>query len=372
MKKIFFIALCGFIIAGCSAEKDKSPEVVVKKEDPKKLIENLFVAVLDSDEQSVQALLENPNTDVNAYDDKGQTALMRAVQIDSSPYIVELLISSGAKIFQPRKDSPETALDDLNPSNVAMSKLFSKEKVRISKKLEEDILNESFAEATQFIQDNFLSYDFILNDSELSPLKLGLQKLSSNSEDGINFITQELGRYVGADEEISFVLEHGWPLATKISDAQFLETLLSALKSNSEISELSYLNADFEDINWLTQKINLVTKHGFKMPAGGSTEHFVKKLNMAQEQGLKDEFLQLNRALQKSLTDDYSKSLILQQVLLETEKSIKTSPDKVKWISLLINDWESGRKSIEATGYQFDDHTLNVLKGLEGKDIILS
>lgn len=372
MKKLFFIALCGFIISGCSAEKDKAPEVVIKKEDPKKLIENLFVAVLDSDEQSVQTLLENPDTEVNAYDDRGQTALMRAAQIDSSPYIIELLISSGAKVFQTRESSTETAFDDVNPSNVAISKLFTKEKDRLSKTIEDLIVEESFSEADQFVRESYLPYNLTLPESELNPLKLALKSLSSNDEAGKRFIVSELSRFVESGEDVAFIMRDGLSLTTKVKDIEFLGTILDALTSNSDATVYGYQNGDFDDVGWLTQKINLVTQYNLGMPVAGYTELFVSALNNTQRSGDKEKFLALNKALQKSKTDDYSKSLVLQQVLLETERNIKNSPDRIKWIPVVVNDWKSGRQSIEATGYQFDEHTLLVLESLAGKDIILS
>jgi ankyrin repeat protein len=59
----------------------------------------LLVAIDEDDIESVQTLLADPTTDVNAFDSDGRSAIMYAVQDTHNEEIVAMLIARGANIF---------------------------------------------------------------------------------------------------------------------------------------------------------------------------------------------------------------------------------------------------------------------------------
>ena len=205
MRNILKCFLLLIVFTGCSLEKDKEPEVVIQKENPQKLIDDLFKAVLTNDVESVNALVQNERTDLNAYDEEGFTALMRAVQMSSNPFTVGALIKSGAKIYKPSKDDQNLSAFAIETQNAEVRRLLDVESKRLSDELLSMVESESFTDATQYVDDNFLPHSLKLNEDGDTALKVALSVISKPSDDGVGFISEQLQKYVTAGDDLMFV-----------------------------------------------------------------------------------------------------------------------------------------------------------------------
>ena len=326
IKSLFLILL----ITGCSAEKDKAPEVAVQKEDPQKLLEDLFKAVLINDVDSVNELVQKSGTDLSAYDDKGLTALMRAVQSSTSPFIVETLIDHGAKIYQPTKNRGDLTAESIDSENAEIKRLISDEKMRLAKELENLILAQSFDEAFKAVEENYLPHTLLMPASNMTALGISLKELSSNSESGVKFIISQLEKNVEAGEDLTSVSSESIRATSRVKSKQLLEAVLPAIKSNSTVSAFMLLEEDFSNTGWLTAKLELVVKHEFSTSVSHEVEGLTGAMESLRVEGKRDEFFALHTAIQKTSGSDFYKSLVFQNSLKQLEANLNATPDQAK------------------------------------------
>lgn len=366
MNKLIFGCFVILSLAACSAEKGKKENV-----DPKQLISDLFLAVLENDVASVKELVNNPNTDLMAYDEQGFTALMRATQEGRSPYIIETLINGGAKIYQPSlNDKGHSAFNNIDQKNTEIIKIFEKEKNRLAVELEGLIEDQDFSLVRSFTKDNSLPFDLVLPKSKMLPLELALKSLSSNDTEAIDYLKYLISEYKNKDRDLGVFVDDVNLLATRIRNVEFLDYYLKSLNQKDVLIKL--VDEDFKNLSWLTSKINIINENTFKTNIQDKTQNLVDALISLKDSNLENKFLLLHSSIQKSLSSDYVKSAILQDVLKSLEMSLNKHQDQILWIPNLIDVWKANRKSFESTGYSFDEHTLLILKNLKGNQIDLN
>ena len=112
-------------LAACSAKKDSGNEVIIRDHSAPEI--GIFEAVLSQDHSTVSSHVTR-GTDLNVYDDKGYTPLMRAVQTKNA-VMVETLIAGGAKIFQPVEgDASISAYKMFDKNETEMVRIFEAER----------------------------------------------------------------------------------------------------------------------------------------------------------------------------------------------------------------------------------------------------
>ena len=344
------------VLVNCSVKKEK-PLLSVKAQQITQT-KDLFSAILDSDIKAVKKSIGS-GANVNAYDIDGYPALTRGVQL-GNPVIVNDLLESGAKVFQPLRDDPQkTVFDSLDQNKPEIVQLIETEALRLALKAERLIHRKAFSEALVFFKSNDLPSNLLLPRTQKTALLFASQKYSKGDE--LDFLMELLNSNNTQGPDLESISQEMLRLSSEIKDSEFLFDLLSKyIEHNAKQNFLRLTTLDY-DIYWLEQKLatlrlkNQTTKILDVNQAVSSLQIQPTPEDQAQISKLVAEVLEIQ-------TQDTHKNNFIKGLLKKIIEKVSEDLQFMAWIDDIVGLWAS--KNLPATEYVFDNLVLTLIQSL--------
>ena len=350
------LMLSFFVLVNCSVKKE-NPPVSVKAQQIIKT-KDLFSAILDSDIKAVKKSIGS-GANVNAYDIDGYPALTRGVQV-GNPIIVNDLLESGAKVFQPlRHDPKKTVFDSLDQNKPEIVRLIETEALRLSLEAERLIHRKAFSEALVFFKSNDLPSNLLLPRTQKTALLFASQKYSK--EDDLDFLMELLNSNNTEGPHLESISQEMLRLSSEIKDPDFLSNLLSKYIEHNTSHHFSRLTTLDYDIYWLEQKLAILRSKN-QTPKISDVNRSVLS---SQMQPTPEDQAQVRKLVAEVLeiqTQGTDKNNFIKDLLKKIIEKVSEDIQFMTWIDDIVTLWMS--KNLPETEYVFNNLALTLIQSI--------
>ena len=365
IKKLFFFTLIltsSFL--ACSAKK---PIKSSKSESAKILFDAVNKQDLNLIKQQIKL-----NSNLNVYDSDGYTPLMRLVRYKNAN-LVELLVNSGAKIYQPHKNHKYiTALSINSKEETEITRIFSMESHRLGQILETAIEEGSYTKALKISKENFLPVELVMPKYHTTSLevieKVYYIKQSIEYRDSVILYIQHLLSTVSPYSNYLFEnINNLYAVYKVIGGQDLIEDIENTfLKSQSSMTKRANVSEDdIKDLGWLALKVRVLDELGSGVPLSQKEINIYARSMKSKILKQPKHWKKLVKTILESNNPSDKKILFIESTLEALLSEVQKEPRYLvvtKEFLQMVN--LVGEGYLTSTKSSFDDSSLLILQAL--------